>query len=207
MLGIEVIRILSIVFLVGLVVAMFMLVSFGRKRRDLGSVKASRQSYFVLLFHVWHLLIFPIPLILLLVGVVMPNWVYGTILNLSFQGAEYLQVFSLPLLLVSVVLCGWSARVLGEFMNTHIQVVQKHKLVTRGPYSRIRHPAYTSAIVFALASALLYLNLIWFIVFLAMFAIAYKRAVLEEELLASEDGFGQDYRNYMKKTGRFLPRL
>jgi len=38
-------------------------------------------------------------------------------------------------------------------------------------------------------------------------AIAYKRTVLEEELLASEDWFRQDYRNYMKKTGRFLPRL
>jgi protein-S-isoprenylcysteine O-methyltransferase Ste14 len=58
-----------------------------------------------------------------------------------------------------------------------------------------------------IASTLLYLNLIWLMVFLASFAIAYKRTVLEEELLASEDGFGQDYRNYMKKTGRFLPRF
>jgi protein-S-isoprenylcysteine O-methyltransferase Ste14 len=45
------------------------------------------------------------------------------------------------------------------------------------------------------------------IVFLAVLAIAHKRAGLEEELLASEDGFGQTYRVYMKKTGRFLPRL
>jgi protein-S-isoprenylcysteine O-methyltransferase Ste14 len=59
----------------------------------------------------------------------------------------------------------------------------------------------------ALASTLLYLNAIMFIASLAIFAIAYKRTVLEEELLASEDGFGQHYRDYMKKTGRFLPRL
>jgi len=209
MLGTEVIRILSIVFLIGLIAAFVMLWFFGahaRKKGGLGSVKASNQSNFVLLYYGWHLLLF-LPLVLYLVGVVMPNWVYGTILNLSFQGAEYLQVLSLPLLLVAVVLCGWSAQVLGQFMTTHIQVVQKHELVTRGPYSRIRHPSYTSELIMVIASTLLYLNLIWLMVFLASFAIAYKRAVLEEELLASEDGFGQDYRDYMKKTGRFLPRL
>jgi protein-S-isoprenylcysteine O-methyltransferase Ste14 len=137
----------------------------------------------------------------------MPSLVYGTILNLSFQGAEYLQVLSLPLFLIAITLLGWSARALGQFMDTHIQVLQKHELVTKGPYSRIRHPAYTSAIIGALAYALLYLNIILLIALVAVLAIAYKRAVLEEELLASEDGFGQDYRDYMKRTGRFLPRL
>jgi protein-S-isoprenylcysteine O-methyltransferase Ste14 len=92
-------------------------------------------------------------------------------------------------------------------MTTHIQVLQKQELVTRGPYARIRHPAYTSVIIMALAATLLYLNLIMFLGFLAIFAIAYKRAVLEENLLASEEGFGQEYRDYMEKTGRFLPRL
>jgi protein-S-isoprenylcysteine O-methyltransferase Ste14 len=207
MLEIGVIRDLSLVFLLGLVVVAVMLVFFSRKRRDLGSVKASKQSDSVLLDTVWQLLIFPFPLVFFLVGIIIPSWVYGTILNLSFQGSEYLQVLSLPLLLVSVSLNGWSAQVLGQFMTHRIQVLQKHELVTRGPYSRIRHPAYTSAIIGALANTLLYLNIIMLIAFLVVLAIAYKRAVLEEELLASEYGFGQEYSDYMKKTGRFLPRL
>jgi protein-S-isoprenylcysteine O-methyltransferase Ste14 len=207
MLAIEIIRALSFVFLVGWFAVLVMLGFFSRKRRDLGSAKASNQSDFVLLYHVWGVLIFPFPLVFFLVGVIMPSLVYGTILNLSFQGGEYLQVLSLPLLLLGIVLNAWSARVLGQFMDTHIQVLQKHELVTRGPYSHIRHPAYTSAIIGFLANTLLYLNIIMVIAFLAVLAIAYKRAVLEEELLASEDGFGQAYRDYMKKTGRFLPRL
>jgi protein-S-isoprenylcysteine O-methyltransferase Ste14 len=178
----------------------------GRKRRDLGSARASDESSFVLLYHGWHVLLV-FPLAFFLVGIIMPGWVYGTVLNLSFQGAEYLQVLSLPLLLISVVLTGWSARALGQFMDTHIQVLQKHELVTRGPYSRIRHPAYTGGMIFFLASTLLYLNAIMLIALLAAWAIVYKRAVLEEKLLASEDGFGQEYRDYMKRTGRFLPRL
>jgi protein-S-isoprenylcysteine O-methyltransferase Ste14 len=207
MLAIEIIRDLSFVFLMGLIAIVVTLGFFSRKRRDLGSVKASRQSDSLLLNTVWQLLIFPFPLVFFLVGAIMPSLVYGTILNLSFQGGEYLQVFSLPLLLVCVVLNGWSAQVLGQFMTSEIQVFQKHELVTGGPYSRIRHPAYTTAIMGTLAYTLLYLNIIMLIAFLAVLAIANKRAVLEEELLASEDGFGQDYRDYMKKTGRFLPRL
>jgi protein-S-isoprenylcysteine O-methyltransferase Ste14 len=206
MLGIETIRVFSLVFFVGLVVGFAMLIFFARKRRDFGSAKASNESNFVLLYHVWHVLTV-FPLFFILVGIVMPSLVYGTILNLSFQGAEYLQVLSLPLLLIAITLLDWSARDLGQFMDTHIQVLQKHELVTRGPYSRIRHPSYTGAIIGALAYALLYLNMIMLIAFLAVLAIAYKRAVLEEELLGSEDGFGQEYRDYMKKTGRFLPRL
>jgi protein-S-isoprenylcysteine O-methyltransferase Ste14 len=206
MLGIETIRVFSLVFFVALVVGSAMLVFFGRKRRDLGSAKASNESNFVILYHVWHVLTV-FPLFFFLVGVIMPGWVYGTVLNLSFQGAEYLQVLSLPLFLIAIALLGWSARSLGQFVDPHIQVLQKHELVTRGPYSRIRHPIYTSAIIGALAYTLLYLSIILLIALLVVFAIAYNRAVLEEELLASEDGFGQEYRDYMKRTGRFLPRL
>lgn len=206
MLGIEVIRVFSIVFVVGLFVAFGMLGFFSRKRRDLGPVKASKPNDFVL-HQVWLLLIFPFPLVFFLVGAAMPGWVYGTILNISFQGGEFLQAVSLPLFLFGMILNGWSDQTLGQLMTPQIEVMQKQELVTRGPYSRIRHPTYTSIIMIALASTLLFLNAIMIIGFLAIFGIAYKRAVLEEKLLASEDGFGQDYRDYMKKTGRFLPRL
>ncbi len=206
MLGIEVIRVLSIVFVVGLISCFGVLGFFSKKRRDLGSVKASKPND-IILNEVWLLLIFPFPLVFFLAGVAVPGWVYGTVLNLTFQGAEFLQVVSVPLFLAGLILNGWSDQALGQLMTPRIEVMQKHELVTRGPYSRIRHPTYTSIIMMALASTLLFLNIIMFIAFLAIFAIAYKRAVLEENLLASEDGFGQDYRDYMKKTGRFLPRL
>jgi protein-S-isoprenylcysteine O-methyltransferase Ste14 len=59
----------------------------------------------------------------------------------------------------------------------------------------------------SLTSALLFLHAVPAIAFLACSNIAYKKAIQEEELLASEDGFGQNYRDYTSKTGRFLPRL
>ena len=51
-----------------------------------------------------------------------------------------------------------------------------------------------------LGVTLLFLNVVLIVGFLAMVVIAYKKAVLEEELLASEEGFGHAYRDYMLKT-------
>jgi protein-S-isoprenylcysteine O-methyltransferase Ste14 len=94
-----------------------------------------------------------------------------------------------------------------QFMRPSVEVREKHELVTRGPYSHIRHPLYTSIILMTLGPALLLLHIVLVVGFLACVCIVYRRAVLEEELLASENGFGQAYRDYMLKTGRFLPKL
>jgi protein-S-isoprenylcysteine O-methyltransferase Ste14 len=137
----------------------------------------------------------------------MPSWVYGTLLNVSFNGAEYLQIASVPLFLSGAILAGWSEWAIGQFMRPHTEVMEKQELVTRGPYSHIRHPTYTGAMLMALALALLFFHAVLVIGFLACLGIAYKKAIQEEELLASKNGFGQEYRDYMSKTGRFLPKL
>lgn len=205
MLDIEVIRILSILLLVGTIGRFAVLSFFTKKRGDLGSVKASKPVG-VVLHDVWLVLDF-LPLIFYLLGAVIPSWVYGTVLNVSFSSAEVLQALSVPLFLIGAILTGWSDWALGALMRPKIEVMEKHDLVTKGPYSRIRHPTYTGIVMMALASALLFLHVIPVLGLVACFGIAYKKAVLEEELLASEDGFGQAYRDYMLKTGRFLPKL
>jgi protein-S-isoprenylcysteine O-methyltransferase Ste14 len=207
MLGISVIRVLSILFVVGTVGRFGMLVLFSRKRQDLGSVKASKPTGFVL-HQVWLFLDILLPLIFYLLGATVPNWVYGTTLNLSFPGAEFLQVVSVPLFLSGVVLVGTAYQAIGQLLGRGgIEFMEKHKLITRGPYSRIRHPVLTGILSMVLACTILFLHIVLVVVFFVCVAIAYRKAVLEEELLASEDGFGQAYRDYMLKTGRFLPRL
>ena len=205
MLDIEVIRILSILLLVGTIGRFAVLAFFTKKHGDLGSVKASKPVGFVL-HDVW-LLLDILPLVFYLLGAVIPSWVYGTVFNISFSGGEILQVAAVFLFLVGAILTGWSDWALGALMRPKIEVMEKHDFVMKGPYSRIRHPTYTGIVMMALASALLFLHVIPVLGFVACFGIAYKKAVLEEELLASEDGFGKAYRDYMLKTGRFLPKL
>ena len=205
MFEIEVIRILSIVLLVGTIGRFAVLAFFTKKHGDLGSVKASKPVGFVL-HDVWLLLDF-LPLIFYLLGTVIPSWIYGTVLNVSLSGGKVLQALSVPLFLIGAILTGWSDWALGALMRPKIEVMENHDLVTKGPYSRIRHPTYAGIMMMTLASAFLFLHVILILGFFACVGIAYKKAVLEEQLLASESGFGQTYHDYMSKTGRFLPKL
>jgi protein-S-isoprenylcysteine O-methyltransferase Ste14 len=206
MLDTSIIRILSILSAVGTFSRFGLLAFFGRKRQDLGSVRTSKPTGFVL-HDVWLFLDFLLPLVFYLLGAALPSLVYGTILNLSFTWAEFLQVVSVPLFLFGIVLNGMAYQALRQLMRPRIEVMEKHELVTRGPYSRIRHPTYAGIILMFLACTLLFLNMVLFAGFLVILGVAYRKAVLEEELLSSEEGFGQAYRDYMLKTGRFLPKL
>ena len=206
MLDTSVIRILSGLLAVVLFVSYVLFFGvFTRKKQDLGSVRASKPTGFILM-NVW-LFLGSLPIIFYVLGAAVPGLVYGTPLNLSFYGAEFLQVVSVFLLLSAPIIFLWSARVLGQYMRPEIEVREKHELVTRGPYSRIRHPTYTGTLLVDLGATLLFLNIILVLGFLARVAMAYKRAVLEEELLSSPDGFGESYKQYMQGTGRFLPKL
>jgi protein-S-isoprenylcysteine O-methyltransferase Ste14 len=206
MLDVAVIRVLSILLAVGVISYLAVPLFSRRERKDLGSVKASKPTGVILnQFFVFQVSF--LPLIFLLLGAVIPSWVYGTLLNLAFNGVEYLQAVSVPLFLIGAILAGWSGLAMQQFMRPSVEVREKHKLVTRGPYSHIRHPLYTSIILMTLAPALLLFHIVLVISFLGCLCIVYRRTVLEEELLASEEGFGQAYRDYMQKTGRFLPKL
>jgi protein-S-isoprenylcysteine O-methyltransferase Ste14 len=54
---------------------------------------------------------------------------------------------------------------------------------------------------------LLYLNMIFLILLLPIFAINIHRARFEEKLLASPDAFGAQYEEYRSRTRRFVPYI
>jgi protein-S-isoprenylcysteine O-methyltransferase Ste14 len=206
MLDIAVVRVLSILFAVGSMGNLFAYGFFSKERKNLGTVKTSKHTGYIL-NQGWGLLTIFIPIIVYLLGAIVPDWVYKTVLNAAFGGAEYLQVASVPIFLLAVFTMVWSTRTLGQLMRPRVLVMDKQELVTNGPYSRIRHPMYTGCMLETLVPVFLYLNIVLVVLFFACVGVAYKRAVLEEELLASDGGYGQVYRDYMQKTGRFLPKL
>lgn len=69
-------------------------------------------------------------------------------------------------------LCGLLARAtLGQLIGPDIEILDKEELVTKGPYSRVRRardPTYTSALIMALANALLFLHIVLVVGFLAV---------------------------------------
>lgn len=95
---------------------------------------------------------------------------------------------------------------LGRYWSESLQVRQGHRLVTTGAYRRIRHPMYASGWLLGVGQALLLPNRIAGLSGLASFALLYLlRVPREEELML--DQFGDDYRAYMGRTGRVIPRF
>lgn len=107
---------------------------------------------------------------------------------------------------VSVVAGGllfWTLHSLGRNLTDTVVTRREHTLVTRGPYRWVRHPFYDSVVLLLLASSLIAAN--WSLLacsglFLALLIV--RTRTEEEKLIAC---FGDAYRTYMERTGRFLP--
>ena len=82
---------------------------------------------------------------------------------------------------------------------------KEHKLVTHGIYRWVRHPLYTVGSSLYISFGLMADN--WFIILLAVltFIVMAIRTPKEEANLIEK--FGDEYREYMKRTGRFLPKF
>lgn len=89
--------------------------------------------------------------------------------------------------------------------SPQLQLQSGHRLVTTGTYARIRHPLYTAMAVWAAGFALVTANWI-FIAFAVLTPILFFLRVPREEKMML-DQFGEEYRKYMKRTGRFLPKI
>ena len=110
-------------------------------------------------------------------------------------------VFTLALLLL------WRAHAdLGYSWSPTLEITQKHILVTRGVYGRIRHPIYASVWLWGIAQALLVQNWLAGLGGLLLFLPVYLIRVPREEVMMVQQ-YGDEYRLYMDKTGRIFPRL
>ncbi|MHA2424267.1 MAG: methyltransferase family protein [Candidatus Thorarchaeota archaeon] len=127
-------------------------------------------------------------------------WIYFDFSELPFN----LWIVGLVLLCLGIILHGWS-RYVRQDMAVSWAMSEEHRLVTTGPYSRIRHPSYTSYLLSFTGLMFLSPSLLTSL-FLAIGIWGYYRiAIAEEENLL--DHFGGAYSEYIKRTGRFFPRL
>jgi protein-S-isoprenylcysteine O-methyltransferase Ste14 len=99
----------------------------------------------------------------------------------------------------------WAFHSLGPNLTDTVVTRKAHTLVTRGPYRWVRHPFYDAVALFVLANALLTANWFIFVTGALAFALIVARTRKEEENLLLR--FGESYGAYMRRTGRFLPRL
>ena len=106
---------------------------------------------------------------------------------------------------VSLPLLIWVHHTLGKHWSTSLQVREAHRLVTSGPYRWVRHPMYT--VLFGYFIGLTVLSATWLVLTLTVISILvlYRRIGIEEQMM--QEQFGDEYKAYMERTGRLLPRL
>jgi protein-S-isoprenylcysteine O-methyltransferase Ste14 len=109
---------------------------------------------------------------------------------------------------LGVAACGllvWTFRSLGHNLTDTVVTRRNATLVTHGPYRWVRHPFYLTFALGVLSNTLITANAFLAIVGTAAFlAIAARTSIEEQKLI---ERFGRDYRDYMRHTGRFLPRI
>ena len=99
----------------------------------------------------------------------------------------------------------WLFSSIGSGITPTSATRREHTLVVSGPYRWVRHPLYTVGASMFVSFGMMADN--WFIAALGIltFILMAIRTPKEEANLIEK--FGDEYREYMKRTGRFLPKL
>jgi protein-S-isoprenylcysteine O-methyltransferase Ste14 len=146
-------------------------------------------------------LVFGLPLLLsLLAFLIRPEWMawarLPTPVAIRWAGVA-IGGISMPLVI-------WVMRSIGSNISETVLTKQKHELVTVGPYRWIRHPLYFTGLVLLVSATLMASN--WFIGALTVIAaVAIHHVIVPAEEAALIQKFGDDYREYMNRSGRLLP--
>jgi protein-S-isoprenylcysteine O-methyltransferase Ste14 len=99
----------------------------------------------------------------------------------------------------------WTLHTLGANLTDTVVTRRAHMLVMHGPYLWVRHPFYDSVALLVLAVFGITANWFFLLAGGVVLGLIYVRTQKEEELLLAR--FGNQYRAYTQRTGRFLPRL
>ena len=139
-----------------------------------------------------------------------------TFLGMYIAGMKWADAFRFPLPdwlrwigfvigLIAIAFWTWVQAVLDIQWSAQLQLTPRHHLITTGPYARIRHPLYAGLFGWCLALTLLTANWIFTAVCVLVFLGLLWRIPREEQMMI--EAFGEEYRDYMKHTGRLFPKL
>jgi protein-S-isoprenylcysteine O-methyltransferase Ste14 len=99
----------------------------------------------------------------------------------------------------------WTVLNLGKNLTDTVVTRKNHSLVTSGPYRWVRHPFYTAVFVGLVGGSWAMANWLFLVLGGMLSGFLVARTKIEEEKLVER--FGDEYLDFMRRTGRFFPRL
>ena len=139
--------------------------------------------------------------LLSLAWAVNPSWLVWSSLALP----EWLRWLGVPAAVMAVWVGYLTMRTLGANYTAALNTKREQRIVMDGIYGVIRHPMYVS--FFALLAACFLLTANWLVGLLGLgySLLIVERVPHEERMMIAR--FGDEYRAYMMRAGRFFPRL
>jgi protein-S-isoprenylcysteine O-methyltransferase Ste14 len=136
---------------------------------------------------------------------ILPSW----IMFLSIPLPDWFRLIMVGVTALTIPFTLWGYRTLGKnwvhaLESSKFLQRKRRTLVTRGPYHYVRNPIYLGAFIFLVALALVASNWLLLLPSLALITIIYAQIGKEELMLI--DMFGDEYREYMKRTPRLIPK-
>lgn len=130
-----------------------------------------------------------------------PPWWTWTHLPLG----EWIQWIGIVVSIIPIFYLIWVHRHLDNQWSIALEIQEDHKLITTGPYRRVRHPMYLGIFVYTIGLCLISLDILVILFFVFSIWVNYRRIPSEEQMMI--DQFGDEYLEYMKRSGKLIPSI
>ena len=112
----------------------------------------------------------------------------------------------IALMLAGTAFRWYAIRTLGRYFTREVATREGQTVIDHGPYRLVRHPSYSGVLITVFGFGLALTNWLSLLAIVACtFAGFSYRVHVEEHALC--EAIGQPYREYMKRTRRFIPYL
>ena len=138
----------------------------------------------------------------MLAYVINPTWLAWA----SLPFPIWLRWAGVVIALLGFALLQWSQVTLSNSWSDTPRMMKEQILITSGPYHSIRHPIYTAFILILGSTLFISSNWLIGVCWAGMTILETASRIRFEESLMVEY-FGDQYREYMKQTGRLFPKV
>jgi protein-S-isoprenylcysteine O-methyltransferase Ste14 len=183
-------------------------IEFGREnRRSTGKQAIPYNKFFLTLIAIGYFSIWPFWIGSIAFLSLNRYYAFFDFMTFSFSAAPFLQIVGVVIFYTGSLFFTWALGFAGKYLRPSISGIHtnEHKLVQSGPLGVVRHPYYVSYVLILVGLSLT-LTTLWPLASALCVVVGMgPTAEVEEEQLAAQ--FGEEYRQYQQRVGRFLPRL
>ena len=131
-------------------------------------------------------------------------WDYIQLQEMTYS-LGLMNVVGLAFFVAGTILRQLGKRTLGRYYSYGLRTLKDQKLIQHGVYKYVRHPITLAALIYAPAIPLIFSSLYGFVVMLGIVPLFLFRIRIEEKMLVEK--FGDEYRQYMRRTKKLIPLI